>query len=297
MVGDVASKTHGWFYEDIMQTLSSFKVWMWSVAIVSGLTGSALAQHGHAGGGHAGGHHGGMSGGGVHHSGGTTHHHHSGGYSGGGYYGGGYGGYGYSGIRIGIGGFGYGSGYGGYPYGYGSGYGSGLGYGGSYYSAPRYYTTPTYAAPTYSYPSTVIINSTPAVAAPTFDNGPIVITAPAVNDKPVEYTLNGQAFSIKPGQSQKFNHDRDWIVGFDRGDGKGAAQYSLKASAYKFKMTANGWELFEAAKPEPPTDSAASSNEAPKPIDLIQPEEKTVPPKPAADAPAKAEEAPKPAQP
>lgn len=221
-----------------MNTLSLVKVWMWSIVIVTGLTGSAFAQHGHSGGGH---HHGGMSGGG--------HHHHHGGYSGGS-----------SSFRFGYGGYGYpsyGYGYGGYPYGYGSGFGLRI------YSTPRYY----YSTPGYSYPGTVIINSTPSVPAPTFDNGPIVIIAPATNNKPIQYMLNGQSFTMKPGQSQKFRHDRDWIVEFDRGDGRGSAQYSLKASAYKFKQTNNGWELFEAAKPEPPTDSVPV---APVPMDDIK---------------------------
>ena len=266
-----------------MTSFSSLKAWMWSVVIVTSLTGSAFAQHGHSGGGHAGGGHSG----GAHHGGGTTHHHHHGGgnYFGGGYYGGGY-----SGLRFGFGGLGYGSGYGGYGgYGYG-GSPYGYGYGSGLYSTPRYYySTPNYTTPTYSYPSTVIINSTPAAPAPTFDNGPIVITSPATNDKPIGYTLNGQSFTMKPGQSQKFNHDRDWIVGFDRGDGKGATQYGIKAAAYKFKMTANGWELFEAAIPEPPTASSAAPGEAPQPIDLVQPVEQTVRPRkvlPEAPTPA-----------
>lgn len=223
-------------------------MWMWSLAILAGLTGSAFANHkGGSGGGRSGGgghHHGGSSGGsGHHHHGGSSHHHH--------HHGGYYGGYrGYSGFGIGIGGLGYG--YGGYPYGYG-GYGYGgypYGYGTGYYSSPSYY----YSTPAYSYPSTVIVNTRPAVPAPTFDHGPIVITAPATNEQPVEYALNGQPFSIKPGQSQKFRHDRDWVVDFDRGNGKGAGKYSLKAGTYKFKRTDNGWELFEAAKPDPPTD-------------------------------------------
>ena len=265
-----------------MTSFSSLKAWMWSVVIVTSLTGSAFAQHGHGGGGHAGGGHSG----GAHHGGGTTHHHHGGGN----YYGGGYGGGGYSGLRFGFGGLGYGSGYGGYGgYGYG-GSPYGYGYGSGLYSTPRYYySTPNYTTPTYSYPSTVIINSTPAAPAPTFDNGPIVITSPATNDKPIGYTLNGQSFTMKPGQSQKFNHDRDWIVGFDRGDGKGATQYGIKAAAYKFKMTANGWELFEAAIPEPPTASSAAPGEAPQPIDLVQPVEQTVRPRkvlPEAPTPA-----------
>lgn len=267
-----------------MNSLSSVKAMIWSVVIVSGLTGSAFASHGHGGGGghhggggHMGGHHGGWSGGGHHHGGwsGGGHHH-------GGYYGGGYGGYrGYSGFGIGIGGLGYG-GYGGY------GYGGYPGYGYGYYSTPRYYySTPTYVTPSYSYPSTVIINSTSSVPAPTFDNGPIVILSPATNDKPIEYMLNGQSFTIKPGQSQKFNHDRDWIVDFDRGNGKGTGKYSLKASTYKFKMSDNGWELFEAAKPEPPTP-AADQGEEPKPIDAVKPTEETVKPKATPDAPVPA---------
>lgn len=253
-----------------MNSFNSTKAWLWGVAIVAGLTGSAFASHGHGGGGHhgggGGGHHhgGGMSGG--HHHGGYSGGHHHGGYSSGhhhhgGYYGGYRGGY-YSGFGIGFGYPGYG--YYGSPYGYGyRGYGyGGYGYGlGGYYS-PNYY----YSTPTYSYPSTVIVNPTPSVAAPTFDNGPIVILAPATNDKPIEYTLNGMAYTIKPGQSQKFVHDRDWIVNFDRGNGQGVATYGLKATTYKFKMTDKGWELFEAANPERP-----ASDDPPKPIDLVKP--------------------------
>ena len=262
-----------------MNSIRSLKASLWSVVIVTSLTGSAFAGHGHAGGGgghvggghigggHVGGHHGGMGGGRMHHGGG---------HSGGSYYSGGN-----SGLRFGFGGLGYGSGYGGYGYG-----GSPYGYGSGYYSAPRYY----YTTPTYSYPSTMIINSTPSTPAVSYDNGPIVILAPAANDKPIEYTLNGLSFTMKPGQSQKFNHDRDWIVGFDRGDGKGSAQYGLKAATYKFKMTEKGWELFEAATPEPPTAAAQGEGEGeePKPIDLVKPVEKTVPQKGTDETPTPA---------
>jgi len=259
-----------------MTSFNSLKAWMRSVAIVTGLTGSAMASHGHSGA--------------AHHGGSVSHHHH---HSGGG-----------SSFRFGIGGLGYGYGY--PSYGYGFSYGSypyryggyrGYGYGGSgiglqIYSTPSYYyqtpnyTTPIYSAPAYSVPNRVIVNPVPSVPAPTFDNGPIVIRAPASNDRPVDYQLNGQSFTIKPGQSQRFNHDRDWIVEFNRGEGKGAGKYSLKATTYKFKMTENGWELFEAAKPEPPAD--ADQGEAPKPIDLVNPAEEVVKPKavPAAPAPA-----------
>lgn len=225
-----------------MNTLPSLKICLWSVALVTGLTGSAFAQKGHT------------------HSGGATHHHHHG-YSGGSSsFRFGYGGFGFGGFGYGSPSYGYGLGRSFYGYGPNYGYSSGLGL--RIYSTPSYYYStpsylyPSYSTPTYSYPSTVIINSTPSAPAPAFDNGPIVITSPAANDQPIDYQLNGQPYTIKPGQSQKFNHDRDWIVDFNRGDGKGAAKYSLKATVYKFKMTDNGWELFEAAKPEPPMDPA-----------------------------------------
>ena len=35
----------------------------------------------------------------------------------------------------------------------------------------------------------------------------------------------------------------DWIVDFNRGDGMGMGQYTLKSNTYKFKQTARGWEL------------------------------------------------------
>lgn len=244
-----------------MNSLSSLKACLWSAVIVSILAGSAFADHRRGGSGYRGGGYRGYSGGSSFRFG----------YGGFGNRGFGYGGFGNRGF--GNRGFGYGYpsyGYGGSRFGYGyGGYGSGLGLG--IYSTPRYYystpgyTYPSYSTPTYSYPSTVIINSTPSVPAPSFDGGPIVIVSPATNDRPIDYLLNGQSFSIKPGQSQKFQHDRDWIVDFDRGNGKGTAKYSLKATSYKFKMTANGWELFEAAKPEPPVDDFSAAEETVKP--------------------------------
>ena len=126
----------------------------------------------------------------------------------------------------------------------------------------------------------------PVVVAPqrVYDNGPIVITSPTTNDKAVDYSLNGTRFTIEPGQSQKFKHDRDWIVEFNRGSGRATGEYVLKSATYKFKQTANGWELFEAAnspavrEPLPPADDPIGP--APKPA----PDPTTARPKPAAEA-------------
>lgn len=219
------------------------------------------ASHGRSGGhGHSGGHH----------HGGSSHHHHGGGSFYGGFYRGGfYGGYGSPGY--------YGSwGYGGYPYGYSSGFGLRI------YSTPRYYySTPTYVypnnSPTYAYPNTVVVDPNVGQPTRTFDNGPIVISSPATNSEPVEYSLNGFRFTIKPGQSQRFTHDRDWIVDFDRGGGQGA-QYSLKSATYKFKKTDRGWELFEQSEP---VRRSGEQPPPPPPVDEVIPKEVPKAPLPA----------------
>lgn len=222
------------------------------VAAVCFLSSSAVFADGRHGG-----HHGGHSG-----------HHHGGGISFGGFYGGS--GYGYGGY--------YGSRYGGYGYGYP--YGSGLGiriysspsYVYPSYSYPSYYSAPTYVTPSYTYPSTqtVIVEKGSAPPDPSYDGGPIVITSPATNEKPVEYSLNSHGFAMKPGQSQTFKHDRHWVVQFDQGGGRGLTKYTLKSGTYKFKQTENGWQLFQAAAsvPEP---TSASAPPPPAPIDSLEP--------------------------
>ncbi len=178
-------------------------------------------------------------------------------------YGRGYGGWG--GGYGGWGGRGWGGGYGSYyrPGYYGGGYGSY--YYPSYgYSYPSYNYSPTYVTPSYSYPSNVIVdNSAPN---PTFDGGPIVILAPASNDRSIEYTLNDNNYSMRPGQSQTFRHDRHWVVQFDSGTGRGPMQYTLKAGTYKFKQTSDGWQLFSSSTPSPAPEPVSGVPGAPVPM-------------------------------
>lgn len=177
-------------------------------------------------------------------------------------YGGGYGGWG----GRGFGGWGN-RGWGGNGW-YGSNYNSGY-YGSNYYY-PSYgysyptYTSPTYVTPSYSYPSTTIVdNSAPS---PVFDGGTIVILAPASNERSVEYTLNDNNYSMRPGQSQTFRHDRHWVVQFDSGTGRGPMQYTLKAGTYKFKQTADGWQLFSSSTPSPTPEPVSGGPGAPVPM-------------------------------
>ncbi len=197
-------------------------------------------------------------------------------------------------LNIGRGGYGYGRGYGGY--GYGGGWGGGYygGYGSGYYSPGYYgqtYSSPYYYAPSQVYTDTTIVPSGPQ--APMFDGGSIVLTNPATNPETVEYALNGQPFVMRPGQSQRFTHDRDWIVEFSRGDGTNFARYSLKSATYKFKPASNGWELFEQADsrpsvgalPPPPSNDAAPVKPADRPKSANPPP----PPAPEADEPKRQE--------
>ncbi|MBC7818291.1 MAG: hypothetical protein IAG10_15500 [Planctomycetaceae bacterium] len=204
-------------------------------------------------------------------------------------------------LNIGRGGYGYGRGYGGWG-GYGGGYNRGWGggyYGGGYgsgYYSPGYYGQ-TYSSPNYYYaPSQVYTDSTVVPSgpqAPTFDGGSIVLTNPATNTETIEYGLNGQAFTMKPGQTQRFTHDRDWIVEFERGVSNNVARYGLKSTSYKFKRTSNGWELFEQADSRPtagalsppPTNDPVRSAERLQPADETRRKDSVPPPVPEADQP------------
>lgn len=209
-----------------------------------------------------------------------------------------------SGFGIGIGGrgvgvyVGRGGGWGGYygPSGYyGPGYYNGPRvYSGYRYYGPSYYGDTYYSSPYYD-PGTVYSDGTvvtPSITAPMFDGGEIVLLNPATNTDSVEYMLNGERFVMRPGQSQRFARDRDWIIEFDRGDGSNFARYSLKSGTYKFKTAANGWELFEQAESRPdarllpPPPRPAKPASPPRPVDDgPRAKDGVPPPVPDADAP------------
>jgi hypothetical protein len=225
--------------------------WIAVVAcLTAGFLGQAALAHGHGGGhgggGHGGGHGGGGHGGGGHMGGG---HHGGGGYHhGGGGYGGGYGGYygGYSGIGLyGLGGYG--------GYGYRSGYG--YGYNQPYYYNQQYYNQSVqyYATP---------VTTTNAIPAP--DGGEIVLFVPGDAANGIQYTLNGQAFSMKPGDSQRLVNDRVWTIEFPTTPGgQLGLRYTLISAKYKFKPSGSGMGLFQTQ--DSPTPVTAAPVPAPVP--------------------------------
>lgn len=194
-----------------------------------GFHGGGFRGGGFGGGGFRGG--GGGYRGGAVYRGGSGYYGNRGYYGGSGYYGGYYPGY-YGGNGLGYGLLGYGLGYGmGYNRGYYGGYGGygGNGYGGSPYAGS------SYGGSNYNYAPQVVSTG-----------GPISIEYPSGLGPLVNYSLNGNPYSIRPGQSQNFVNDRNWIVEFDRGSGFGPARYTLHDGHFKFKQTNYGWELVRA---------------------------------------------------
>lgn len=137
------------------------------------------------------------------------------------------------GVRVGLGN--------GSMYGYGPGfYGPGTGYGFGY-RPPVVAAPPVYAQPQQQYPT---LQAAPSAPEPIADGGEIVVFSPSSNVGSVNYSLNGQAFTMVPGTKQQFVNDRSWTVQFETTPGQ-VATYSLKTGRYKFKSTPAGLALFQ----------------------------------------------------
>jgi hypothetical protein len=66
-----------------------------------------------------------------------------------------------------------------------------------------------------------------------------------VGSSAVSYNLNRQSFTMAPKFTQTLSGSQPWTVEFDRGGGKGTAQYGLTPGVYGFTPTVTGWELFK----------------------------------------------------
>jgi hypothetical protein len=77
-----------------------------------------------------------------------------------------------------------------------------------------------------------------------YSGDPIKIVNPAINGVTLNYTLNGNVFTIPPGYSQDLREDRAWVIQFSRGENLDQARYGLHSGVYKFGRTDHGWELY-----------------------------------------------------
>lgn len=76
--------------------------------------------------------------------------------------------------------------------------------------------------------------------------GDIKLSCPKSAPGNLTCKLNGHPYTIRPGYSQTFANDREWIIEFRRrGDGSEMLSYTLNAGLYVFTSGSNGWDLEE----------------------------------------------------
>ena len=107
--------------------------------------------------------------------------------------------------------------------------------------------------------------------------GKAVLFNPAESGGSVQYLLNGMPYTIRPGEAQPIDLDRNWTLEFDRGLNNETARYSLNEGIHKFKVGRKGWEVVQATPnktaetrkqptlPAPPVPVESNSGEAPPP--------------------------------
>lgn len=102
---------------------------------------------------------------------------------------------------------------------------------------------------------------------------PIRITNPSTATAPINYSLNGFQYTIRPGESQTLINDRLWTIQFDRGGEFGQTRYSLSPGQFEFTPTATGWDFVQrpgalgaysaGGAPPPPVASPSSGGTLP----------------------------------
>lgn len=91
--------------------------------------------------------------------------------------------------------------------------------------------------------------------------GAIVLRNPRNNAGDVHYLLNNYPYTMKPGEMQSFQLDREWIVKFDNGLGQ-TLTYRLQAGDFDFSVSPeSGWNIGRRS----PHTSAASRGDGQPP--------------------------------
>ncbi len=132
---------------------------------------------------------------------------------------------------------------------------------------PQVPVSPTFVGP--PSPSSAGIGPVggPAVANPaTYNVSPplrtitVLISNPAETGVPINFAVDGTAYSVPSGYTQKVTATASSVVEFDRGDLFGDGRYGLSDGGYEFRYTDKGWELYKTqAKPPVPMTASASS--------------------------------------
>ncbi|MEZ6079401.1 MAG: hypothetical protein R3C56_28155 [Pirellulaceae bacterium] len=77
------------------------------------------------------------------------------------------------------------------------------------------------------------VNQIPGVGS---QAGAIVLRNPSESGGAIGYTLNNYAYTIKPGEIQRLQADRTWVIKFDNGLGKQIV-YRLDSGNYDFTVS------------------------------------------------------------
>lgn len=141
------------------------------------------------------------------------------------------------------------------------------------YMSPGY-VTPGYVSPSHapSYaPAPSIVSPAPyttnRIPVPNSAMGPrggkFVLTNPRENDGPIQYSLNEYTYTINPGETQRVDLDRDWVIRFDNGLSRNIA-YRLRQGKYEFTVSPQkGWDIALRVADQPVAPGVVSANVAP----------------------------------
>jgi hypothetical protein len=94
-----------------------------------------------------------------------------------------------------------------------------------------------------------------------------------MSDVPLNFTLDdARTMKIEPGETQRLTQKGQFVVAFDRGDGRGQARYTIREGLYEFTPTDHGWELYrQKADTSLPAGAGGQPNAAPR-TEVLRPQ-------------------------
>lgn len=157
----------------------------------------------------------------------------------------------------------------GFGWGYGFGWGGWCGYDGycgcysPWYYTPCYNVCCEYYAPACGGDYAMAPDVGPL---PTPTTKTVRIENPAETQTALGFAVNGQAYTLQPGETKDVDLADSAVIEFDRGSGNDTARYTLTDGTYRFGSTPQGWELFHSSStpsltPSPPTDCWPSAEQ------------------------------------
>jgi hypothetical protein len=82
--------------------------------------------------------------------------------------------------------------------------------------------------------------------------GDVVLSNPFGTGGVVRFLVNGELFSLGPGESRHLDFPGPWFIQFHRGGDFGDAEYTVGEGVYAFRVTEAGWDLQRAASADLP---------------------------------------------